>query len=896
MKSVGVILLLMCAMGVMVSASVEVTNYSFKNSYFPSELISGEMNILIVGEEFNSELTSSEGDSVVLGDFLIDNGAIYYCSPPDCSNDYNVLSGSDDETFIFGSSPVYMGFVLNGSNVAVTGLSFDIESDFNSSTQRPLSIDFFEAGKWEFNEFSDIFSQRYWGCYDSSVKVTGPLIGTSSYCEMITISETGAVYVGVDIDGIDDKNLTMVLYPENGGSYLGTCPFNPNDFEGCRIDAEFGEVFEAGKYKVCVKAGEATDYTIYTEDSSGISCGFVYANGPENSVKDYAISARVAQYAGAESFSSSDLDFESLVSAADNLLVERYGRDCSNTCVLPMAFSGLPQSARISNVDLDYTLAGEFYQSNEVSSLETIPATVDFEGVLDLSLTGFTIPGPANYSLFLDGEKLFEEEVEQIPAPVITSLSPSNPPAGVPITFYVGIDFDNPNASLTYTWRFENNSIETTTENSVVHTFPQIRNYSIIVEVSAGGNLTSKKGFVVETISPAEAVNATLITQRKSLNDVKSKLEGFPEWYSSELEELVNYTYFDGELARLERAYNLSYTDEDLLEIAEDLYSLNFPTDVFVKEEAGFETLTQMEDIDPQIILDFAGGSSYEDLNEYVDPILRWQTQTILSDVSTKKISVAWLDGSTDAIFRTYYYNVTSYSDDESYLIIKRPYLELFFEGDAGARKAGDDNTVIVFDAGENKVFEFYYKSADETPFFVSPKLSKLVIEADIDETCNFNLVCEEEFGEDYKTCPSDCKQPTIKIIFYLILVAIFAFVFYTFLQIWYKRNYENHLFGDQRQLYNLLMYITNARARGKKDGDIKRELSKQGWSSERLTYVFRKSRGQRTGMIEIIPFDKIAAYFRNRAARKKFATVPRQQMGRNINKSGFQRRPIRRR
>jgi len=892
MKRFGVILLL-CAMAVMVSASVEVHNYSFKTSYFPFEMISGEMNISIVGEEFSSELTSSDGDSMVLGDFLTDNGVIYYCSPPDCSNDYNVILGSGDEVFNFGSTPIYMGFVLEGENVAVTGLSFDIESNFNPSVRRPLSIDFFEGEEWQFNEFSDNFSQRYWGCYNPSVGEVDPFVGVSRYCEMIGISETGAVYVGVDVDGVDNKNLTMLLYPENGGSYLGQCKFNPNNFEGCRIDANLGEVFEAGKYRVCVKADELTNYKIYTE-SSGLTCGFVFDNGLESSVKDYSISVRTAQYASAESFSSSDLDFGELVSAANDLLIERYGRDCSNTCILPMAFSGLLQEVRISNINLAHTISGESYPLNEVSNLETIPASVDFEGILDLSLTGFNISGPGSYSLFLGGQELFEEEVEQIPAPIIISLTPSNPPAGVPVTFYVGVDFDSPNASLTYTWRFENNSIETTTENSVVHTFAQIKNYSVIIEVSAGGNLTSKKGFVVETVSPAEAVNITLITQRESLNEVKLKLEGFPEWYSSELEEIINYTYFDGELARLERAHNLSYTDEDLLEIAEDLYSLNFPTDVFIKEEAGFETLTQMEDIDPQIILDFAGGSGYADLNEYVDPILRWQTQTILSDVSTKKISVAWLDGSTNAIFRTYNYNVTSYSDDESYLIIKRPFLELFFEGDAGARKAGDDNTVIVFDAGENKVFEFYYKNAEETPFFVSPKLSKLVIEANIDETCNFNLICEKEFGENPETCRSDCK-PTNRMILYIILSVVFVFILYTLLQIWYKRNYEDHLFGDRRQLYNILMYIANARARGKKDGEIRRELGKQGWSSERLTYVFKKSRGERTGMFEIIPFDKIAAYFRNRAARKKFATMPRQQMGRNINKSGFQRRPIRR-
>jgi hypothetical protein len=90
-------------------------------------------------------------------------------------------------------------------------------------------------------------------------------------------------------------------------------------------------------------------------------------------------------------------------------------------------------------------------------------------------------------------------------------------------------------------------------------------------------------------------------------------------------------------------------------------------------------------------------------------------------------------------------------------------------------------------------------------------------------------------------------------------------------------------------------MYVTNARARGMQDGRIAAELRSQGWSSERVNYIIKKSRGQRTGLYEIIPFGKISAFFRNRKARKaeaaRVATGAQQQGRRNINKSGFQRR-----
>ena len=55
-----------------------------------------------------------------------------------------------------------------------------------------------------------------------------------------------------------------------------------------------------------------------------------------------------------------------------------------------------------------------------------------------------------------------------------------------------------------------------------------------------------------------------------------------------------------------------------------------------------------------------------------------------------------------------------------------------------------------------------------------------------------------------------------------------------------------------------------------------------------RVNYVIKKSRGKRVGMPEIIPIGRIAAWVRNRRARRSI-TGAQQQIGRNINKSGFQ-------
>jgi len=290
------------------------------------------------------------------------------------------------------------------------------------------------------------------------------------------------------------------------------------------------------------------------------------------------------------------------------------------------------------------------------------------------------------------------------------------------------------------------------------------------------------------------------------------------------------------------------------------------------------------------VVAEFPAEIGGDDGEDYVNPILNWQGENVDASFKSNKFSVVSSNGEREDVFRTYSFDVNMKDSREAYFVINRPFSELYFKEDVGARKAGDDASVIILSAGSDTSFEFYYESGESTTFFVSPSLSSIVIEADIDTSCNYNLVCESEYGENPRTCRSDCK-PVVGAIVYVVLALLFVLVLYSVLQVWYKHRYEKYLFKDGRQMYNLLMYVTNARARGMRDDRIAAELRSQGWSSERVNYIIKKSRGQRVGLYEIIPFGKIAAYVRNRRAKKKVATDVRQQMERNINKSGFHNR-----
>ena len=109
----------------------------------------------------------------------------------------------------------------------------------------------------------------------------------------------------------------------------------------------------------------------------------------------------------------------------------------------------------------------------------------------------------------------------------------------------------------------------------------------------------------------------------------------------------------------------------------------------------------------------------------------------------------------------------------------------------------------------------------------------------------------------------------------WIILLLIVALIAYTALAFWYKTRYENFLFKDKRTLYNLLMFITNARLSGMTDSAIIETLKKQNWNSEQISYAVKKSKGERTGMPELIPFNKISAISMNKKAKQNINKAP---------------------
>jgi len=860
-------LLLVMAVG-FVAASFSITGYSFGGSFSPYENITGTLNISIDSEDFFSKITSSDDEEIFLGTFLDSNFADYTCFPNDCSQNYGSNSPETSKTVAMTEDESsYIGFVLDGVSVSVNSLSFAMSSDFVQSLEIPLSLTFFEGDVWEFTIFSSDYAPKNYGCYNPSSGVAGHLIQNSEYCEVIQIPVTSSIQMGAIVDiNSETRDLTMTLYPGEVGFEIDSCTFNPSiDPTGCTIDAAAGTTFNEEIYHVCVSAPVPTSYKIF-EETFGETCGFVLANGAGNSVIDYGIFAQSAYYEGAVGFlDSSSLDFDSLALHADAYIESRYNRDCSNSCVLPLRLDGVSQNFVMDSISVGYSETGGDVVLDAVSDLDVTPATVDFEGTLDLSKTGFKISETGNYSLYLDGEKLLEEYVTLLSVPFVNSLSPLSVPAGIEVLFTAQISYDG-NDTVDYLWDFGDGTTFVSVNNSVMHTYGAIKNYTVGVTARTTGNLESSSSFVVDAVSPEMAVDTTLVEKNNSLAIFSNELDLLDSWIGSKLRADLDYDSLVTQLTALESRFENYSSEAELINLAEDVYGLDVPVSIGFGLDLNTGLTSNVNSLNPFAVAEIEN-FDLQNAQDYSEAILNWQQVNTNSRISRTDYIVTSSSGSKETAGSSYVIDITSLDDDSSYIVLGPLSSSVQFK-EADYIKTSDGSYVFELGGHEQKMITVYSSSDEALTAFVSPKLSSLVIGSVVDETCNFNNVCESEKGENSKTCRSDCA-PTEGIIFFSIAALLFVLVLYILLAWWYERNYESHLFKDRRQLYNLLMFATNARSNNIEEGRIVAALRKQGWSKERIAYVLKKSLGKRTGLPQVILVTWIALYFRRRKARK---------------------------
>jgi len=874
----------------LVSASFTKGDYSIETDYGAGEFLRGRISISFEAENRNS-LFSCFNSEISVFDFLENSGEDYECAPEDCE-DYYSSSGSGESVKTFSLNKLeekIIGLIFQGElgSSPVHSVSFKVESDAGKTCSQPLKIDILNDKEVEWHSFSpgaDFPCSVSTGCFNPSETLLEYEIGTIPYCEKIKVPAKPNFEIGAYIiEGTGSAEFKMQVYDEDLGK-LAECVLDVESTgeNSCVVSLNLSSVRDIF---FCLRADEETDYKIRGEEAE--PCGF-YGLNAEEFTADYHIFAKGSTYAPVGVFVLNEQEFErqnerSFVGYLNSYL-DRFDYECPDECVIPIKFSsGLAQEITLSELQLVYdTTSGRKSENNFYDVVEE-EAEITTEFIeLDLSYGNFSVPsedGSYDAKLYLGEELLVEQEINVFASINIVSLNSQQVPAAVPYKFIVQISPEK-DAAL-YTWDFGDGTEERTIRNEVIHTYSSTGDYNLRIEVEDTAGRKAIKNFPIKVVNPRDFIGLSLKVKKENLNETIKNLETIDTWYKQELEEKAALEDIEAELGRLERRYELASSSEEYVDIMSELIDLDVPYSLQSHDSNGSFFLNERY-INPAYLISL-GAREVENPEQYKNSIINWFNEHIDMTIDGKIYYLYYADESLPLL--TYFKADIKPKKDfgEVFLIIDRSYDQITFKPGHTEKVAGLA-TAIVFSElseGEEKIVEFILPEKMqnfELPLFISPEFLHLLITNVSINPCNLNAVCEKEAGETAENCPSDCR-PWKRMLMYVVILFFVAFMIYIVLQEWYKKYYENRLFKNKNDLFNLISFMNNALNQRFSKKEIIRKLKAHKWSVEQIIYAFKKREGKRTGMWEI----PIFKWLEKRKVKKEIAK--RQQLGLQLPK-----------
>jgi len=490
----------------------------------------------------------------------------------------------------------------------------------------------------------------------------------------------------------------------------------------------------------------------------------------------------------------------------------------------------------LKGFDNEITL-GELLELNDLDEGDIGDSLIlDLDGV-------FKVPfekGDYDFELTLDNEEVFSEEIEVLDIPLIISISPKNTNALVETEFTALI---SGNQNLSYIWDFGNGDFEETDIEFVKYAYPETGKYNLTLTIENELGESSKK-FEINVNFSKQSVISKINDLNSSLNKIEKSIKNLS--YQNEIKNKIDFDNIKKELTKEKTAYEKADNNSEYLEIMNRLNEIEIPSSANYQEKiknSGFIPDSM------QIDLDLAD-SLVDTTSDYDAKIISWIKNNLNLTISIKEYYAIYDE--KEVLFSYVDLNIIKKNPEKIYLVINKD--SSLSENNIKFLKDYDEkeNTdSFVIEITGNKEIEFLYPSEieiDQIPVYI---LANLGDDVSDEIVCNQNGICEEELGEDYENCREDCK-PIGKTIIYLFILLLIAFIIYIFLQEWYKRYYENRLFKNKNELFNLINFMNNAKNQGIDEKAIFDKLKKNKWKSEKINYAWRKLNGKRTGMWEI--------------------------------------------
>ncbi|MBS3086481.1 PKD domain-containing protein [Candidatus Pacearchaeota archaeon] len=835
----------------LVSADFAVGNksHSIETRYGQSETVKGWVNISLINEPINSLFQDSRNNSITLIDLLKKNSSyVYSCSPTNCSTGYASASGEVSKTFnlSIGQSKT-LGLRFTGDVTQVNSINFNLNSDALESCENQITIDILSNGEVDVvnNKVgsASCSSLRTYGCYNSNIEKEENLISETPYCQRINLSNSQGFKIGAFVKkNSGSRTLEAVIYEDN--SRVANCVLSnaSGNFEEVSCDVNYS-VISPRRFYVCVNSVSGVgDYRIRGNPSPVQGCGFFGNPIPSSTPGAYEIFAEGKGFAPVGNLQiqnslPSGINFGSLVY---NYILSKYGNlNCNPECVVPIKFtSGANQRITITELSMSYQKTTGLVSENRFYELSETPARIS-SGFKPIYLNdgSFSVPeavGSYNFSLKLGSRNVVSQEVNVTDIPRIVSLNPTTTASVYPTDFIASV---NSAAGIKkYFWDFGDNKTQITTTNSTRYTYNATGNYKITLTVTDTRNLSSSKTFNISVRSPKNLINTTIIKTKDNLDRINTQMANFDVFSQESIDSVLRIENTTQEIATLETRFNSAQSDAEYNQIVTRLLKLPvFPKSISETKTATSITFSpERESINLEVIKNAAGGD-YDSNNQdsYVDAVISWNQENIDSKVTFKEF-IGSYDGDLRSIVKVFELEVANKGTGDSYFLIMPKLEGLGFERGVLVR---EDQGYVYVDITNMERISFYTTDAVDftnLPAFISPGINRLSL---------------TNTGE---SIPGEEKPKWVIFILVIIFLVIAAFIVYVILQEWYRKRYENYLFKNRNDLYNMANYIHNSKKKGLSNKDISENLKKAKWGSEQVNYAMKKYAGERTGMFEI--------------------------------------------
>jgi len=832
------------------------TGTDIQERYSIGEKLSGQVNISLSNDLASSKFrveysktgySTTKYSNKTIKEILDDIGRSYTCNPPRCCDDYSLSNEETEKTFTLNNNEKTVAFKFSGANTAFKSLKFDVEITNPDNCNMPVMVDLFDDGAidlYSVNMTDDFSCLSSSGCFDASQTTDYALIGEAPYCERIKVPVSSKFKLGAWIKKGNfewyDGLLKIGLYSDEEG-LLEECELEEDDITTSGRIAECEIEYSVNEEKelfVCIKAEEDTDYKIKTEDKGEV-CGFAGEPGSQTDyTNDFYLTLKTPEYGSTGSFD--ETSFDDIDDKVREYINEVYDGNCSAGCKIPMRFIAKVNNVnvKINSILLSYMQGSLTRSSDRVYNADKTPLKLSVPYTM-INLDSLMIDIPSrtgNYDLELYlGDNLIREDVVIVESlKAIVALFPTTATLKAPTTFRALVESRH-NVSA-YFWNFGDNTetIQTPTREAT-HTYNNSGAYSVRVTATINGRNTTSV-FNVTVADARTSANLTLSNCKKKLADFENSIRNLTAWEQTALKERINFQNINNILNTLTQQYLSASSNIQFISILNNLSAIRIPSSIRITTQIEIPYVIDYNLIDVAKLSALGAGTTANK-----QQILGWQTSKADMKVSYKNVQADY-DGVVENLGSLINLKVIPKQQEsiKNFLVIEGTSA---FKENYGQKNITGGYGIAYNDLMNREVEFFNYNVVGlrDIRAYLSPEFSQL--EGAIELVCNSNGRCEPELGENSSNCRSDCKpwKTALLIFLFIILIGIGAAVGLLY---WYKRNYENYLYKEKTDLFNMMNFIRTAKSQGIERKKIIEELRTQGWNTEQIGYAFMQVEG----------------------------------------------------